>query len=125
MIEKTIEINDKKITVKKQGIKKQMKVLDLLKDSEEVQKIISGLDTGKTEEETIGIMVSSIMPLIDKFIPYISEMLDNQLEEKYLSENCGITDYALIIYTILEVNQVKELLRYVKNAQALFQTEEK
>lgn len=100
-----------------------MRVLELIRDIPELQAAISGMQQTKTEAELIGSITGIVMPLIDRFIPYISEMLDGQLDEKYLDEECGLSDHAEILYTILEVNRIRDVMVFAKKGEALFKVE--
>jgi hypothetical protein len=118
--EKKIVSAGKKIVVKKQGFRKQIKFLNLipkLKD-DTVTKIMA-IDTKNTQAALLDI-VGIINSEIEVVVGYIIDLTDKQIDKKFLLDNCGIDDIFELIMAIIDVNKVKKVFDYKKKVEEVF-----
>jgi hypothetical protein len=113
---KKIEVNGKKITVKKLSLRKIAQLFEQLKN---LPKEVTELDKMSNEQilEQLPMILASIMPAIAGVI--VSAVDDKEVTEEFLLDECGLDDNLEIIKGILEVNNLDKIFLSLKSIKGI------
>ena len=113
---KKIEINGKKIIVKKLSLRKISQIFEKIKS---LPKEITELDkmTNNQIMEQLPMIIAGIMPAIAGVV--VTAVDDNEVTEEFLLDECGLDDNLEIIKAIFEVNNVDKIFLYLKSIKGL------
>lgn len=119
---KKIEVNGKKITVKKLSLRKISQLFEQLKS---LPKELTTIDKMSNEQilESLPMMLAGIMPSIAGVI--VTAIDDSEVNEEFLLDACGLDDNLEIIKAVLEVNNIDKIFLYLKSIKALGQPKSK
>lgn len=123
-IEKTLEFDGVKVTIKKMPMRKLAGLLDVLKElPQDVKTQIMGLnfDTMSNEEfmSQIPSMVALLMP---ELAHVVARACNSDVKKEVFLDELGLDDNIAVIETILEVNKIQSVLERVKKIKALYQS---
>lgn len=115
---KKIEINGKKITVKKLSLRKIAQLFEQLKS---LPKELTNIDQMSNEEvmQNLPMMLAGIMPAIAGIV--VSAIDDKEVTEEFLLDECGLDDNLEIITAILEINNVDKIFLALKSIKGIGQ----
>jgi hypothetical protein len=113
---KKIEINGKKITIKKLSLRKIAQLFEQIKS---LPKEITSLDTMTNDQimERLPMILAGLMPAIAGII--VNAVDDKEVTEEFLLDECGLDDNLEIIKSVLEVNNVDKIFLYLKSIKGL------
>jgi len=113
---KKIEVNGKKVTVKKLSLRKISQLFEQVKS---LPKELTNIDKMSNDQvmEGLPMLLASIMPAIAGMV--VTAIDDQEITEEFLLDECGLDDNLEIIKAILEVNNIDKIFLYLKSIKGL------
>jgi len=113
---KKIEINGKKITIKKLSLRKIAQLFEQIKS---LPKEITSLDTMTNDQimERLPMILAGLMPAIAGII--VNAVDDKEVTEDFLLDECGLDDNLELIKGLFEVNNIDKIFLYLKSIKGL------